>query len=158
MPNTDLWAFALACYARPGVESACLALQAHGADVCLLLCAAWLEARGIACTPPRRQRLEELARPWQEQVVRPLRQLRQDWRTPAGTDAALHDLRETLKALELEAERALLLKLQETSRDWQPGSEPPEWLAQLEPAEDCRAALETLRPAARQTQLGLLGA
>ena len=47
---TDLWDFAQRLYARPGVESACLHLQEAGADVCLLLCGAWLERHGIACT------------------------------------------------------------------------------------------------------------
>lgn len=157
MPNTDLWSFALACYARPGVEDACLELQAGGADVCLLLCAAWLQARGIGCNAPRRQRLTRLAMPWQRQVVQPLRQLRQAWRPCADEDATLRPLREKLKALELEAERALLVKLQEASQAWPPGPESAQWLAQLRPAGDCRAALEILRHAAQQTQLALLG-
>jgi len=47
---TDLWRFAETLYQRPGVEAACLQLQAQGADVCVLLCAAWLERRQVACT------------------------------------------------------------------------------------------------------------
>ena len=46
----DLWSFALSTYARPGVEAACLRVQEQGADVCLLLCGAWLEQRGVALT------------------------------------------------------------------------------------------------------------
>ncbi|MGV8584562.1 DUF2390 domain-containing protein, partial [Pseudomonas aeruginosa] len=34
--------FAADVNARPGVYTACLALQTQGADVCLLLVAAWL--------------------------------------------------------------------------------------------------------------------
>lgn len=49
--HTDLWNFALHLYARPGVEAACLALQDEGADVCLLLCGAWLEAGRAGVTP-----------------------------------------------------------------------------------------------------------
>ena len=49
---TDLWNHALALYARPGVEEACLGVQALGGDVCLLLCATWLQARGVAVTEP----------------------------------------------------------------------------------------------------------
>ena len=45
----DLWNFALACYARPGVEQVFLRLQDGGADVCLLLCALWLERRQVPC-------------------------------------------------------------------------------------------------------------
>ena len=32
--HTDLWNHALALYARPGVEAACLDLQTLGGDVC----------------------------------------------------------------------------------------------------------------------------
>ena len=74
--HPDLWTFALACYARPGVEDACLQLQAAGADVCLLLCGAWLQVRGIACTQPRMARLQAVAEPWRSEVVTPLRDLR----------------------------------------------------------------------------------
>ena len=73
---TDLWNFALACYARPGVEALCLRLQAGGADVCLLLCALWLERRRVACDGQRLDQLRAIAEPWQRQVVQPLRELR----------------------------------------------------------------------------------
>lgn len=74
--HTDLWNYALALYARPGVEAACLELQALGGDVCLLLCATWLQARGVAVLGERAQALQELAEPWQRDVVAPLRSLR----------------------------------------------------------------------------------
>src|SRR3990167_5467928 len=102
---TDLWRFAEALYQRPGVEAACLLLQTQGADVCLLLCAAWLETRKIACNDERVTTLKNLAQPWQQQVVVPLRQLRQSWREQAQSDKALRQLREQIKQLELEAER-----------------------------------------------------
>ncbi|WP_284733726.1 TIGR02444 family protein, partial [Pseudomonas aeruginosa] len=44
----NVWKFAVDVYARPGVETACLALQEQGADVCLLLVAAWLGRRGVS--------------------------------------------------------------------------------------------------------------
>ena len=72
MRTPDLWTFALACYARPGVETACLELQNQGADVCLLLCGAWLQARGVACSA-RLQALTALAAPWRGDVIEPLR-------------------------------------------------------------------------------------
>ena len=67
----DLWSFALSTYARTGVEAACLRLQEQGADVCLLLCGAWLERRGVALTLERTQALRQIAEPWQSQVVEP---------------------------------------------------------------------------------------
>lgn len=149
----DLWHFAQSLYARPGVESACLRLQDGGADVCLLLCGAWLERQGLDCTAPRLQQLLALAGPWQAQVVMPLRRLRQDWRTAAGNDPELGRLREQVKVLELDAERQLLLRLESRVQAWPDHSSQSEsaaWLERLAPLEEtaCRDALRMLRAAA----------
>ncbi len=114
----DLWSFALSTYARPGVEAACLRLQEQGADVCLLLCGAWLEQRGVARLPERVVALQQLARPWRMHVVEPLRAVRVQWRAMAQQDAQLAELREQVKALELEAERALLMRLEALTQSW----------------------------------------
>ncbi|MCR3863519.1 TIGR02444 family protein, partial [Pseudomonas aeruginosa] len=98
-------------YARPGVETACLALQEQGADVCLLLVAAWLGRRGVSCSKERAQILENAARPWRETVIEPLRRLRCAWREAATHDACLAELREEMKAQELRAEREHLQRL-----------------------------------------------
>ena len=114
----DLWSFALSTYARPGVEAACLRLQEQGADVCLLLCGAWLEQRGVAYKPERVQALQQIAQPWRVQVVEPLRQMRVQWRALAQQDAQLASLREQIKTLELEAERTLLARLEALAQTW----------------------------------------
>lgn len=147
----DLRAFALQLYQRPDVEAACLDLQAQGADVCLLLCGAWLEVRGVDCTAGRCAELRQLAQPWQATVIAPLRRLRQDWRPAARGDAVLGELRERLKALELDAEWALLQRLETACRDWPAGPGAAQaWLEALaDTAAACREALETLRAAAR---------
>jgi len=116
--SSDLWSYTLKTYARPGVEPACLQLQAAGANVCLLLCAVWLGERGVACNSERLQQLHALAAPWHEEVVQPLRQLRTGWRQAANDDHALGVLREQVKALELQAERQLLLRLEALAKDW----------------------------------------
>ena len=129
----DLWSFALSTYARPGVESACLRLQEQGADVCLLLCGAWLEQRGVARLPERVAALQQLARPWRARVVEPLREVRVQWRAMAEQDTHLAELRERVKALELEAERALLMRLEALAQAW-PTNEVKaqhEWLESL---------------------------
>ena len=153
--HTDLWNYALTLYARPGVEAACLELQALGGDVCLLLCATWLQARGVAVLGERAQALQELAEPWQRDVVAPLRSLRQQWRVCAAGDTQLAALREQVKGLELQAERTLLARLQERSRQWPADSSEPtdDWLARLAPdqARDHRA-LHQLRVAAAALQ------
>ncbi|WP_347169883.1 TIGR02444 family protein [Pseudomonas salmasensis] len=114
----DLWSFALSTYARPGVEAACLRLQEQGADVCLLLCGAWLEQRGVAYKPERVQALQQIAQPWRVQVVEPLRQMRVQWRALAQQDTQLASLRERIKTLELEAERTLLARLEALAQAW----------------------------------------
>ena len=128
--HTDLWTFSLAVYAHPGVEDACLHLETEGADVCLLLCAAWLDRHGVVYEPQRLGQLQQIAQPWQEEVVQPLRQLRTQWKPAAMQDVELNQLRERIKALELEAEQQLLLRLQALTQGW-PRTEalrPDAWL------------------------------
>ncbi|MHC5789845.1 TIGR02444 family protein, partial [Pseudomonas idahonensis] len=116
--SSDLWNFSLTIYALPGVQEACLQLQDEGANVCLLLCGAWLGQRGVRCDSQRLEQLKELAAPWHRDVVQPLRDLRIGWRDAAREDLELSALREQVKTLELEAERQLLLRLQERVREW----------------------------------------
>jgi uncharacterized protein (TIGR02444 family) len=116
--SSDLWSFSLTTYARPGVEQACLQLQSAGVNVCLLLCAAWLGERAIACSEQRLQQLRDVARTWDADVVRPLRALRMQWKDAATKDAELRTLREQVKVLELEAERHLLQRLERSAQNW----------------------------------------
>ena len=127
-------------------------LQAQGADVCLLICAIWLEVRQVACDDVRAVALSNLARPWQRDVVQPLRHARQAWRALAQSDPALAQLREQLKQLELHAERELLERLAALSQSWPNASagEPPSWLEKLAPAAAEPATLHILRSAATQ--------
>lgn len=152
--HTDLWNHALALYARPGVEAACLALQELGGDVCLLLCGTWLQACGIAPDEQRIATLLALSRPWQRDVVMPLRALRRQWREHALADPQLSVMREQVKALELQAERTLLERLEALAREWpaQAGAA-PDWLAWLAPdLARNHDALHQLRVAARGLQ------
>ena len=129
--SSDLWSFSLRTYAHPGVEQACLQLQSTGVNVCLLLCAAWLGQRGMACNEQRLQQLRNVAEPWDSNVVQPLRALRMQWKTIAPQDAELHTLREQVKTLELEAERHLLLRLERSAQEW-PQAEATDLSAWLE--------------------------
>ncbi|WP_244308930.1 TIGR02444 family protein [Pseudomonas duriflava] len=133
MMTEALWPFALAVYTQPGVTDACLRLQAAGADVCLLLTAAWLDRQGIQLTPERQRVLESLAAPWRTQVIEPLRRVRTDWRAAAQSDPALTALRERLKHLEVDAERELLARLEQASVGWPADGQPLStgWLAAL---------------------------
>ena len=149
--QTDLWNYCLNLYARPGVEPACLRLQDQGLDVCLLLCAAWLQERGIVCTEARLAQLKDRAEPWQREVVQPLRQLRTQWREAAAHDESLAVMRAQIKALELEAERTLLRRLEEATQQWLPAQsqDNSDWLEKMAKDIDPTnyGALHTLRAA-----------
>ncbi|VVQ09210.1 hypothetical protein PS918_05056 [Pseudomonas fluorescens] len=116
--SSDLWSFSVETYSRRGVEPACLLLQSNGANVCLLLCGLWLGKRGVSCDEQRLQRLRDVAGPWDAEVVQPVRALRQRWKVAAGEDAGLNNLREEVKNLEMEAERVLLVRLEQSAQDW----------------------------------------
>ncbi|PVZ61520.1 TIGR02444 family protein [Pseudomonas sp. B1(2018)] len=153
--SSDLWSFSLTTYARPGVEQACLQLQSAGVNVCLLLCGAWLGQRGVTCNEQRLQQLRSVALAWDTDVVRPLRTLRTQWKVGAAQDADLHALREQVKALELEAERHLLLRLESAAQSWPQSAETDlaAWLegAAAEAAHLHRDALHQLRVAVTGT-------
>jgi uncharacterized protein (TIGR02444 family) len=129
--SSDLWSFSLTTYARPGVEHACLQLQSAGVNVCLLLCGLWLGERGVACNEHRIKRLRAVAEPWDGDVVQPLRALRMRWKAVATKDSELKKMREQVQALELEAERHLLLRLERSAQSW-PQNEATDLTAWLE--------------------------
>lgn len=149
MPS-DLWNFSLAVYARPGVEATCLQLQEQGADVCLLLCALWLESRDAGYDSGYADSLRAIAQPWQNDVVAPLRELRRAWRGRAQKDVQLAGWRERIKTLELEAERELLSRLEDCASAWPTDvKDSARWLEALSEgqAKKNRDALQVLRAA-----------
>jgi len=99
--DNPLWCYSLAVYRGP-VARLCLNLQDRcGADVNLLLYAAWLADRGHRLTAQHLAIQERAVAPWRERVLKPLRALRRalDDYAPAAS------LRAELLRLELEAER-----------------------------------------------------
>ena len=116
--NRSLWEFSLALYAQPGVAVRCLALQDEcGADVNLLLCAAWVGASGRGQLDAAAiADLEIIARPLHENVVQPLRAARIWLKAAAGSDPELAKLRTEIKRLELSAERAEQARLESQLR------------------------------------------
>ncbi len=106
--DRSLWEFSRALYAAPGVAAHCLDLQERlGADVNLLLCAAWIGATGRGrLTADRLAVLDAAARPLHHNVVRPLRAARIWLRGPSASNAPLMALRTEIKRLELVAEKS----------------------------------------------------
>jgi uncharacterized protein (TIGR02444 family) len=101
------WRFSLGLYRRSGVEQACLGLQnACGADVNLLLFCCWLGSQGRALDRRSLRRAIAAAKPWQEQVVEPLRRARRALKRPGAAvpEAWRAHLRQSVFRLELDAE------------------------------------------------------
>lgn len=105
------WAFSLAVYGDTGVAEACLGLQdRHDIDVNLLLFACWIGTSGNGrLDEDQWRRLIGDTHAWRQDVVEPLRNVRRRLKTGSwpGVEAqTAADLREAVKRLELEAERA----------------------------------------------------
>jgi len=102
--SNPFWDFSLRVYGRADVATACLALQdRHGADVNLLLFCLWAGSRGHAVTVAELTRLMAATRPWQQDVVAPLRAVRRHLK---AVETAARHLRDTVKSAELAAEEA----------------------------------------------------
>jgi uncharacterized protein (TIGR02444 family) len=115
LPAHPIWDFVRAAYGRPGVSPAFLALQArHGADVDLLLYAAWIGTSGRGrLAGPALAKLRAAMAPWQSEILLSLRSLRRLLKQPIGNvpDALAQPLRQRVMTTEIEAERAQLLAL-----------------------------------------------
>ncbi|GAB3273780.1 TIGR02444 family protein [Parahaliea aestuarii] len=102
--DNPFWNYSLSHYSKPDVEALCLAAQDElGADVNLLLYAAWLASRGRVLEADQLANLLADTAVLRESVIAPLRELRRQWRGLAQIPL----LREQLKTLELQAERQL---------------------------------------------------
>jgi uncharacterized protein (TIGR02444 family) len=106
--GSSFWTFSLKVYAEPAVANVCLSLQDQfGADVNVVLFMLWSAARGRRLSLQEIGDIIDLVRPWQIQVVRPLRLARRSLKIPPS-DWPLQEieaLRQRVKANELEAER-----------------------------------------------------
>ncbi|WP_319444853.1 MULTISPECIES: TIGR02444 family protein [unclassified Mycobacterium] len=97
--------FALDLYGIEGVGPASVFLQERsGVDVNVLLLAAFVgSARGLSFTTEDFESIESTTRPWQNDVVGPLRAVRVRLKNAAPNPAAA-ELRDRVKAIELDAE------------------------------------------------------
>jgi uncharacterized protein (TIGR02444 family) len=105
LTNTDsnpFWDFSLHLYGCDGVADACIQLQETAAvDVNVLLYCVWRAAQGISMTEVELQAVDSLISDWREDVVRPIRALRQYLKGRPGVESS----RARVKEAELEAER-----------------------------------------------------
>ncbi|MSO65782.1 MAG: TIGR02444 family protein [Alphaproteobacteria bacterium] len=106
------WRFSLALYRRPGVAAACERLQDRlGCDVNVLLFCLWLGATGRSLDRAQFARTLAAASPWQQTVLRPLRQARRALKELA-VDQALY---QRVKRVELAMERSEQIALAQTA-------------------------------------------
>jgi uncharacterized protein (TIGR02444 family) len=106
--DNPFWRFSLAVYGKPGVADECLALQRRlGTDVNVLLFCAWAgAARGALLSGGDVAEIAELAQPWHDAVVRPLRAVRNGVKAmPEFEHAEVQMLRKEILAAELHAEQ-----------------------------------------------------
>lgn len=114
----SLWDWAVQAYAAPGVADTCLTLQdSHDQNVPLLLWAAWTAATGRHPDAETIEAACDTARAWDLVAVAPLRGVRRILKAPIPDldDAAREAVRNQVKAVELEAERQLLIALESLS-------------------------------------------
>lgn len=111
----SLWDWAVQAYAAEGVAEASLELQdSAGQNVPLLLWAAWCARTGRVLDEDTVEAACDTARAWQETAIAPLRAVRRALkpRAPDMDDVAREALRAQVNAVELNAERHLLVALQ----------------------------------------------
>jgi uncharacterized protein (TIGR02444 family) len=115
------WQFSLAFYARPGIASACLALQdAHGRDVNLALYCCWLGASGRGrLDTAGLAKAEAAIAPWRSEVIEKLRGARRAIKAAGAAHASLYA---ALKAVELQSEHAAQHRLAALAPPANPGA------------------------------------
>jgi uncharacterized protein (TIGR02444 family) len=154
--SAAFWRFSLAVYRRPGIASACLALQdSCGLDVNLLLFCLFQARRGRVLNEADLRRAMRRAAPIQAGIIAPLREARRALKRQAGLAdralaAAAARLRRALLRHELAAEhfeQAVLsgLRLRETGLR----SPDPAALARGNLARYCAAARVSVATARR---------
>lgn len=106
MARNPFWSYSLRVYKRPGMASACIALQDRaGVDVNLLLFCLWAGRSRIVLRPTTVKAALAVSNEWRSHIVEPLRSVRRHLKDPAQASMVLRALRERVLALELQAER-----------------------------------------------------
>jgi uncharacterized protein (TIGR02444 family) len=105
---SPFWTFSLGYYRGAGVSEACLDLQDNcGVDVNVLLFLLWQASQKRSVPAAEVKRIADKVRPWQLEVIAPIRALRRMLKSDAPLlDKGSAELfRTKIKAIELESER-----------------------------------------------------
>jgi uncharacterized protein (TIGR02444 family) len=106
--SSPFWTFSLGYYRGAGVSEACLELQDNcGVDVNVVLFLLWMASQKRQVGADAVKRLADKVRPWQIDVIGPIRTLRRRLKSDAPLlDKGSAELfRTKIKAVELESER-----------------------------------------------------
>jgi uncharacterized protein (TIGR02444 family) len=106
--GSPFWKFSLGYYRGAGVSEACLELQDRcGVDVNVVLFLLWMASQKRVLAADQVKRLADKVRPWQADVIGPIRALRRMLKSDAPLlDKGSAELfRTKIKAVELESER-----------------------------------------------------
>ena len=125
--DNPFWRFSLSLYGADGVKDECIALQdALDINVNVLLFAAWLGAeRGAKLTAADLDAIEAEISPWQDAVVRPLRQVRLYLKTLRGKSDGHERLARIAAQIELDAEQIQQAMLFALAKNRWPASHGP---------------------------------
>jgi len=105
---SPFWTFSLGYYRGAGVSEACLELQDNcGVDVNVVLFLLWMAAQKRTLDAAQVKALADTVRPWQVDVIGPIRALRRKLKggAPLLDKGSAELFRTKIKALELESER-----------------------------------------------------
>jgi uncharacterized protein (TIGR02444 family) len=106
--TSPFWTFSLGYYRGAGVSEACLELQDNcGVDVNVMLFLLWMALQKRELPPDEVTALADTVRPWQVDVIGPIRALRRKLKAdaPLVDKGAAELFRTRIKAVELESER-----------------------------------------------------
>jgi uncharacterized protein (TIGR02444 family) len=106
--SSPFWTFSLGYYRGAGVSEACLELQDNcGVDVNVVLFLLWMASQQRQVDADAVKRLADKVRPWQADVIGPIRTLRRRLKgdAPLLDKGSAELFRTKIKAVELESER-----------------------------------------------------
>jgi uncharacterized protein (TIGR02444 family) len=113
--QNPLWNFALAVYAKPEVENACLSLQSeYGCSINKILLSLWLTSEKRAFLSDQLDQSDSAV--WHDQITQPIRALRH--RVRSDLKGVADEVYNAIRKAELESERVEIAYLHQQSKDW----------------------------------------
>lgn len=116
-PDSEFWNFSVQIYALPEVEKYCLDLQnKYDADINIILYCLWISEKPVILNQDDIELLIEATRPWQETILKPLRDARKMMKQHiiAMPSEMMNQTISSLSDMEINAEHMSQLALEKT--------------------------------------------